>query len=60
VSGHARLALSAIPIDAAINTTINSQARLAYAGNTGMFVSRNTFVQLSQPTVKYGLATAMN
>ena len=46
----------AIPTSAATNSTINSQIRLAYAGDTGMFVSWNTFSQLSKPTVHYGLS----
>lgn len=41
---------------AATNNTINSQLRLAYAGNTGMYVSWNTFEKLGYPTVHYGLA----
>ena len=41
---------------AATNATINSQVRLAYAGDSGMYVSWNTFSQLSHPTVKYGLS----
>jgi hypothetical protein len=32
------------------------QLRLAYAGDTGMVVSWNTFSQLSRPTVRYGLS----
>jgi hypothetical protein len=35
---------------------MNSQIRLAYAGDTGMFVSWNTFEHLSNPTVHYGLS----
>jgi 3',5'-cyclic AMP phosphodiesterase CpdA len=47
--------------NAATNSTINSQIRLAYAGNTGMFVSWNTFTKISNPTVHYGLsATSLN
>lgn len=30
------------------------QHRLAYAGDTGMHVSWNTYSQLSKPTVRYG------
>lgn len=41
---------------AATNSTINSQIRLAYAGDTGMFVSWNTFNQISRPTVRYGVS----
>ncbi|EXJ73453.1 uncharacterized protein A1O5_03213 [Cladophialophora psammophila CBS 110553] len=40
---------------AATNNTINSQLRLAYAGDTGMYVSWNTFEKLARPTVHYGL-----
>lgn len=31
------------------------QIHLAYAGSTGMMVSWNTYCQLEQPTVRYGL-----
>jgi hypothetical protein len=41
-----------------VNVTINSQVRLAYAGDTGMFVSWNTFSKLDSPTVKYGLSSS--
>lgn len=41
---------------AAANATMNSQIRLAYAGDAGMFVSWNTFDHLSKPTVHYGLS----
>ncbi|KFY28131.1 hypothetical protein V491_00620 [Pseudogymnoascus sp. VKM F-3775] len=41
---------------AAANATMNSQIRLAYAGDTGMVVSWNTFDHLSNPTVHYGLS----
>jgi hypothetical protein len=58
-SGLASVVLLVTPSYAATNTTINPQVRLAYAGNTGMYVSWNTFVQLSNPTVKHGLTTAM-
>ncbi|RFU33810.1 hypothetical protein B7463_g2574, partial [Scytalidium lignicola] len=43
-------------IYATSNDTIKSQVRLAYAGDTGMYVSWNSFVQLANPTVKYGLS----
>jgi hypothetical protein len=43
-------------VGAATNNTINSQIRLAYAGDNGMYVSWNTFEQLSNPTVHYGLS----
>ncbi|ODQ76018.1 hypothetical protein LIPSTDRAFT_1422 [Lipomyces starkeyi NRRL Y-11557] len=43
-------------VSAATNNTINSQIRLAYAGDNGMYVSWNTFEQLSNPTVHYGLS----
>lgn len=36
------------------NGSINSQVRLAYAGNTGMTVSWNTFNQIATPKVNYG------
>lgn len=39
---------------AASNLTTPMQLRLAYAGNTGMMVSWNTYSQLEQPTVYYG------
>ena len=52
----AAFAALAIPTSAATNSTINSQVRLAYAGDTGMFVSWNTFSQLSTPTVHYGVS----
>lgn len=45
-----------LPGHAATNATINSQVRLAYAGDTGMYVSWNTFVHLNNPTVNYGLS----
>jgi acid phosphatase type 7 len=39
----------------------NSQVRLAYAGNTGMYVSWNTFKKLRNPAVIYGLSpSSMN
>ncbi|KAJ8098545.1 Metallo-dependent phosphatase-like protein [Lipomyces tetrasporus] len=43
-------------VSAATDNTINSQIRLAYAGDNGMYVSWNTFEQLSSPTVHYGLS----
>jgi hypothetical protein len=52
--------LQAFPAHGATNSThaksINSQVRLAYAGDTGMYVSWNTFVKLSNPTVHFGLS----
>jgi hypothetical protein len=36
------------------NSSINSQVRLAYAGNTGMTVSWNTFEHVATPRVNYG------
>lgn len=41
---------------AATNATINSQLRLAYASDTGMYISWNTFEKLENPTIHYGLA----
>ena len=41
---------------AASNSSITSQVRVAYHGDTGMVVSWNTFDQLSNPTVMYGLS----
>ena len=38
------------------NGPVPMQLRLAYAGDTGMVVSWNTFSQLSRPTVRYGLS----
>jgi hypothetical protein len=38
----------------AINSTINSQVRVAYAGETAVTVSWNTFSQIKRPTVRYG------
>ena len=38
------------------SNVVPMQTRLAYSGNTGMMVSWNTFSQLSNPTVKYGLS----
>jgi acid phosphatase type 7 len=40
------------------NSTINSQLRLAYFGNNAMMVSWNTFSQVSNPTVHFGLSAA--
>ncbi|KAH8808894.1 Metallo-dependent phosphatase-like protein [Xylogone sp. PMI_703] len=50
--------LSLVPSTCALvdKKDINSQTRLAYAGSTGMTVSWNTFEQVSEPTVKYGLS----
>jgi hypothetical protein len=39
-----------------VGTKINSQVRLAYAGDTGMYVSWNTFEKISNPTVHFGLS----
>lgn len=39
---------------AASNGTTPMQIRLAYAGDTGMYVSWNTYLQPPQPTVQYG------
>lgn len=39
---------------AATINTINSQVRLAYAGDDGMMVSWNTFSRIKKPTVRYG------
>jgi hypothetical protein len=39
---------------AASNRTNPMQLRLAYAGQTGMFVSWNTYERLKRPTVHYG------
>jgi len=55
IQGIAAVALLIGTSEAATNATINSQVRLAYAGDTGMFVSWNTFVKLDNPTVQYGL-----
>jgi hypothetical protein len=43
---------------AADNGTTPMQIRLAYAGATGMFISWNTFSQLPNPTVYYGLTSS--
>lgn len=37
------------------NSTVPMQIRLAYAGEGGMHVSWNTYSQLSNPTVRYGV-----
>jgi hypothetical protein len=37
------------------NVSLNSQTRLAFAGPDGMMVSWNTYNQIANPTVKYGL-----
>lgn len=55
-SAPAAFTALAVPTSAATNSTVNSQIRLAYAGNTGMFVSWNTFNPLSTPTVRYGVS----
>ncbi|KAF9515055.1 hypothetical protein BS47DRAFT_1372161 [Hydnum rufescens UP504] len=36
------------------------QVRLAYAGSTGMTISWNTYSQLTNPAVKYGLSSSLN
>ena len=41
---------------AASDSSITSQVRVAYHGDAGMVVSWNTFDQLSNPTVNYGLS----
>jgi hypothetical protein len=41
---------------AAITNSNHSQVHLAYAGDTGMYVSWNTFKKLRNPTVIYGLS----
>lgn len=48
------LAALVAPAWALTNSTVNSQLRLAYAGDTGMTVSWNTFSKLERPTVLYG------
>jgi acid phosphatase type 7 len=40
------------------NLTVPMQLRLAYAGDVGMFVSWNTYSQLPNPTVSYGLSAS--
>jgi acid phosphatase type 7 len=47
-----------LPAYGQTNATINSQVHLAYAGDTGMVVSWNTFTQVAQPTVMYGLSAS--
>jgi len=37
------------------NKSLNSQVRSAYHGSTGVIISWNTYDQLSNPTVHYGL-----
>ena len=57
ISTLAAVATFVFPIHALVsNNSINSQTRLAYAGTTGMMVSWNTFSQISNPTVHYGLS----
>lgn len=53
--GIAAFASLVIPSKAIPNSN-NSQVRLAYAGDTGMHVSWNTFEKLRNPTVIYGLS----
>lgn len=54
------LVLSALPLASAdelrYNVSLNSQVRTAYAGPYGITISWNTYYQLSQPTVHYGLS----
>lgn len=52
------LALAAFKEPNGSNDTTPMQLRVAYAGPTGMQVSWNTFAQLSQPTVYYGLSSS--
>jgi hypothetical protein len=55
------IALLISPSEAAKNAPINSQVGLAYAGDTGMYASWNTFTLLKNPPVKYGLSpSSMN
>jgi acid phosphatase type 7 len=42
------------------NATNPMQVRLAYAGSTGMTISWNTYSQLTNPTVKFGLSPSLN
>ncbi|KAF9521086.1 hypothetical protein BS47DRAFT_1404246 [Hydnum rufescens UP504] len=42
------------------NATNPMQVRLAYAGSTGMTISWNTYSQLTNPAVKYGLFSSLN
>ena len=56
---HALLILtSASRLGAALNynKSLNSQVRSAYHGSTGITISWNTYNQLSNPTVHYGLS----
>lgn len=56
LKGAALLAAMVAPAAAILsNSSINSQVRSAFSGATGMVVSWNTFQQLSNPSVKYGL-----
>jgi hypothetical protein len=55
VSWHFALMVG-VAAAASSNGTVPMQMRLAYAGPTGMTVSWNTFSQLSNPTVHYGLS----
>lgn len=48
------VAMLLVPCRAAREEMINSQVRLAYAGDTAMRVSWNTFEHLANPTVHYG------
>lgn len=43
---------------AAVDTTMNSQLRLAHFGNTGMMVSWNTFGHIDVPTVHWGVSAS--
>ena len=58
----ATLALSVLFAPAVLGQNNKStnpmQIRLAYAGNTGMSLSWNTYSQLTNPTVKYGLSAS--
>ena len=47
---------SLVITSAAIANSNHSQVHLAYAGDTGMYVSWNTFEKLRNPTVIYGLS----
>lgn len=62
VSALVALVAFTVPTSALLyNVSLNSQVHLAYAGSTGMTVSWNTFNQLANPTVMYGLSqNAMN
>ena len=48
--------MAGVAAAATSNATVSMQMRLAYAGPTGMTVSWNTYSQLSNPTVYYGLS----